>query len=126
MGTWTRVVRTTSVAHFGKSAAASSMRVLTRCMSAAAICDRPAKAAQTAVVASYVAAATSASRMATGESGTKVVHSAAASLALMEAAHDHVEAAHAQLLEVIAQIERSFSNNSRHPMTEELAIAESV
>ena len=44
----------------------------------------------------------------------------------MEAAHDHVEAAHAQLLVVTAQIERSFSDNGRQPTTEELAIAESV
>ena len=44
----------------------------------------------------------------------------------MEAAHDHVEAAHAQLLAVTAQIERSFSDNGRQPTAEELAIAESV
>ena len=44
----------------------------------------------------------------------------------MEAAHDHVEAAHAQLLAVTAQIERSFSDNGRQPRAEELAIAESV
>ena len=50
-----------------------------------------------------VAAATSASGIATG--GTTVVRFAAAALALMEAAHDHVEAAHAQLLVVTAQIE---------------------
>ena len=52
-----------------------------------------------------VAAATSASRIATGVCGTAVVHSAAAALALMEAAQDHVEAAHAQLVAVTAQIE---------------------
>ena len=44
----------------------------------------------------------------------------------MEAAHDHVEAAHAQLLAVTAQIERSFSDNGRQPTAKELAIAESV
>ena len=44
----------------------------------------------------------------------------------MEAAHDHVEAAHAQLLAVTAQIERSFSDNGRQPTTEELAITESI
>ena len=44
----------------------------------------------------------------------------------MEAAHDHVEAAHAQLLVVTAQIERSFSDNGWQPTAEELAIAESV
>ena len=44
----------------------------------------------------------------------------------MEAAHDHVEAAHAQLLAVTSQIERSFFDNGRQPMAEELAIAESV
>ena len=44
----------------------------------------------------------------------------------MEAAHDHVEAAHAQLLAVTAQIERSFSDNGRYPTAEELAITESV
>ena len=126
MGTWTRVVRATSVAHSGESAAAAAMHVLTRCMSTAAICDRVAKAAQTAAVASQVAAATSASGIATGESGTTAVRSAAAALALMEAAHDHVEAAHAQLVAVTAQIERSFSDNGRQPTAEELAIAESV
>src|SRR4051812_22607126 len=113
MGTWTRVVRATSVAHSFKSAAATAMRVLTRCMSTTAIYDRAAKAAQTAVVASQVAAPTSASGIATGESGTTVVRSAMTALALMEAAHDHVEAAHAQLLAVTVQIERSFSDNGR-------------
>ena len=44
----------------------------------------------------------------------------------MEAAHDHVEAAHAQLVVVTAQIERSFSDNGRQPTPEELAIPESV
>ena len=52
MGTWTRVVRTTSVAHSGESADVAAMRVLIWCMSAAAIYDRVAKAAQTAAVAS--------------------------------------------------------------------------
>ena len=33
MGTWTRVVRATLVAHSGESAATAAMRVLTRCMS---------------------------------------------------------------------------------------------
>ena len=61
MGTWTRVVRATSATHSGESTAAAAMRMLTRCMSAAAICDRAAKAAQTAIVASQVAAATSVS-----------------------------------------------------------------
>ena len=91
MGTWTHVVRATSVAHSGKSAAAAAMRMLTRCMSATAICDRAAKAPQTVVIPSQVEAATSASGIATGESGTAAVRSAAAALALMEAAHDHVE-----------------------------------
>ena len=91
---WTRVVRATSVAHSGDSAAAASLRVLTRCMSADAICNPVAKAAQTAVVASQVAAATSSSGIATGERGTVVVHSVGPDLALMEAALDHVEAAH--------------------------------
>ena len=126
MGTWTRVVRATSVAHSSESAAVAAIRVLTRCMSVAAIYDRAARAAQTAVVASQVAAATSASGIATGESGTAIAHSTAATLALMEAAHDHVEAAHAQLVAVTAQIERSFSDNGRQPTAEELAIAESV
>ena len=93
--------------------------MLTRCMSAAAICDRAAKAAQMAAVASQVAAPTSASGIVTGESGTTSVHSAAVPLALMEAAH-------AQLLAVTAQIESSFSVNGRQPTIEELAIAESV
>ena len=44
----------------------------------------------------------------------------------MEAAHDHVEAAHAQLLVVTAQIERSFYDNGRQPIAKELAITESV
>ena len=44
----------------------------------------------------------------------------------MEAAHDHVQAAHARLVAVTAQIERSFSDNGRQPTAEELAIAESV
>ena len=44
----------------------------------------------------------------------------------MEAAHDHVEATHAQIVVVTAQIERSFSDNGRQPTAEELAIAESV
>ena len=126
MGTWTRVVRATSVAHSGESAAVAAMRMLTRCMSAAAICDRAAKAAQTAAVASQVAAATSASGIATGESGTTAVRSAAAALALMEAAHDHVEAAHAQLVAVTAQIKRNFSDNGQQPTVEDLAIAERV
>ena len=115
-------MKATSVAHSGESAAAAAMRVLTRCMSAAAICDRAAKAAQTAAVASQVAAATSASGIATGESGTTVVRFAAVALALMEAAHDHVE----ELLAVTTQIERSFSDNGWQPMAEELAIAKSV
>ena len=44
----------------------------------------------------------------------------------MEAAHNHAEAAHAQLLAVTAQIKQSFSDNGRQPTAEELAIAESV
>ena len=77
-------------------------------------------------VASQVMVATSASEIETGERGTTAVRSAAAALALMEAAHDHVEATHAQLLAVTAQIEQSFSDNGRQPTSEELAIAESV
>ena len=126
MGTWTRIVRATSVAQSGESTATAAMRVLTRCMSTAAICDRATKASETAAVASQVAAATSASGIATGESGTAAVHSAAATLALIEAAHNHVEAVHAQLMAITAQIKRSFSNKGWQPTTEELAIAESV
>ena len=111
MATWTRVVRATSASHSGESAAAAAMRVLTRFMSAATICDRAAKAAQTVAVASQAAAA---------------IHSATAALALIEASQGHVEAAHAQLMEITAQIEISFSDNGRQPTTEELAIAESV
>src|SRR4051812_27302787 len=44
----------------------------------------------------------------------------------MEAAHDHVEATHTQLMVVTTQIEGSFSDNGRHPTAEELAIGESV
>lgn len=44
----------------------------------------------------------------------------------MEATHSNVEAAHAQLLAVIAQIACSFSDNGRQPTVEELAITESV
>ena len=126
MGTWTRVVRATSVAHSGESAAEAAMRVLTRCVSAAAICDWASKAAQTAAIASQVVAATSASRIAAGESGTIAVCSTSATLALMEAAHDHVEAPHSQLMAVTAQIEQSFSDNGRQPTAEEWSIAESV
>ena len=126
MGTWTHVVKATSAAHSGESAAAAARHVLTSFVSVAAICDRAAMAAQTADVASQVAAATSASGIATGESGTTAVRSAVAALALMEAAHDHVGAAHAQLLAVTTQVERSFSDNGRQPTSEELAIAESV
>ena len=52
MGTWTRVVRETLAAHFGESAAIAAGRVLTSFVRAIAICDRAAKAAQTAAVAS--------------------------------------------------------------------------
>ena len=95
-------------------------------MSAAAICDWAAKAAQTTAVTSQVAATTSASGIGTGESGTTAVHSTVTAFALMDAARDHVETAHAQLVAVTAQIERSFSDNGRQPTTEELAMAESV
>ena len=44
----------------------------------------------------------------------------------MEAAHDHVEAVHTQLVAVTAQIVRSFSDNGRQPTAEELAITERV
>ena len=87
MGTWTRVVRATSVAHSGESAAAASMRVLTRCMSAAANYDWAAKAAQTVVVASQVVATTSGSGITTGEISTAAIRSTATALAPMEAAH---------------------------------------
>ena len=119
MGTWTHVVRATSAAHSGESAAAAAMHVLTRCMSTAAICDRAAKAAQIAAVASQVATATSASGIATCKSGTTAVRFTAASLAL-------IEANHAQLLPVTTQIERSFSDNGRQPTAKELAIVERV
>ena len=49
-------MRETLAAHSSESAAATALRVLTRCMIAAAICDRAAKAAQTAAVASQVVA----------------------------------------------------------------------
>ena len=55
------------------------------------------KVAQTAAVASQAAATTSASGIATGESGTIGVYSAAVALSLMEATH-------AQLVAVTAQI----------------------
>ena len=126
MGTWTHVVRATSVAQSGESAAVAARRGLTSFVRAAAICVRAAKAAQTVDVASQAAAAASASGIATGENGIAVVRSAAAALALMEAAHYHVEAVHAQLVAVTAQIERSFFDNGRQPMAEELAIAKSV
>ena len=126
MGTWTHVVRATSAAHSGESAAAAARRVLTSFVRATAVCVRAAKAAQTAAVASQAAAAASASGIATGESGTTAVCSAATALALMEAAHYHVEAVHAQLVAVTAQIKRSFSDNGRQPTTEELAITERV
>ena len=44
----------------------------------------------------------------------------------MEPVQAQIASAHAQLLVVTAQIERSFSDNGRQPTTEELAIAESV
>ena len=44
----------------------------------------------------------------------------------MQAAHYHVEAVHAQLVVVTAQIEQSFSDNGRQPTAEELAITERV
>ena len=123
---WTRVVRETSVAHFGESATAGARRVLTSFVRATAVCVRAAKATQTAVVASQAAATASSSGIATGESGTTAVRFAAAALALMEATHYHVEAVHAQLVEVTAQIERSFPDNGRQPTAEELAIAKRV
>ena len=126
MGTWTRVVRATSAAHSGESAAAATRHVLASFMRATAIYVRAAKAAQTAPIASQVAAAASASGIATGESGTTAVRSAAAALALMEATHDHVEAWAAQLVAVTAQIERSFSDNGWQPTAVELAIAKRV
>ena len=126
MGTWTHVVRATSAAHSGESAAATARRVLTSFVRATAVCVRAAKAAQTAAVASQAAAAASAWGIATGESGAAAVRSAAAALALLKAAHYHVEAAYAQLVVVTAQLERSFSYNGRQPTAEELAIAESV
>ena len=113
METWTHVVRATSAAHSGENAAVAARRMLTSFMSVAAICNRAAKAAQTVVVASQVAAATSASGIATGESGTVAVLSAAAALALMEAARHHVEAVHAQPVALTAQIEGIFSDNGR-------------
>ena len=70
---WTRVVRATSTAHSGESAAAATRHVLASFVRATAICVWAAKAAQTAIVASQVAAATSASGIATGESGTSAV-----------------------------------------------------
>ena len=114
MGTWTRVVRATLVAHSGESAAAAAMRVLIRCMSPNGRCCFSGGGSNICL------------GIATGKSGTTAVRSAAAALALMEAAHDHVEAAHAQLMAVTAQIERSFSDNGRQPTAEELAIAERV
>ena len=88
--------------------------------------DRAAKAAQMVVVTSQAAAEAFASGIATSDSDTTIVRSTAAALALMEATHEHVEAAHVQLMAVTAQIERSFSDNGRQPMAEELAITESV
>ena len=126
MGTWTHVVRATSVAHSSENTAAATRRVLTSLVRATAVYVQVAEAAQMAVVASQAAAAASASGIATGDNGTSVVHSAAAALALLEAAHYHVEAVHAQLVAVTAQIERSFSDNGRQTTAEELAIAESV
>ena len=78
MGTWTRVVRATSVAHSGERATVAAMHVLTRCMSAAANYDRAARADQTSTIASQVAASTSASGIETGESGTTPIRSVVA------------------------------------------------
>ena len=44
----------------------------------------------------------------------------------MTATHEHVEAAHTQLMAFTTQIERSFFDNDWRPTTEELAIIESV
>ena len=85
-GTWTRVPRATSVAHSSESAAPAARHVLTSFVRETEIYYRGAKAAQTAVVASQASASTSASRIATGESGTVAVRSATAALALMEVA----------------------------------------
>ena len=68
------------MAHSGEIAAAVTIRVLIRCMSAAAICDRAAMTAQTVAIASHVAAATSGSGIATGESGTTAVRFVAAAV----------------------------------------------
>ena len=100
-----------SAAHSGESATAAARRMLTSFVRATTICDRAAKAAQTTDVASQAATTTSASGIATGESDTTTVRSAAAALALMEVAQEHVEAAHAQLVAVTIEIERSFSDN---------------
>ena len=75
--------------------AAAARRVLTSFVRATAICVREAKATQTADVASQVAAVASALGISTGESGTTAVRSAAAALALMEAALIHAKAVHA-------------------------------
>ena len=83
MGTWTRVVSATSVAHSGESAAAAARRVLTSFVRATAVYVQVTKVAQTAIVSSQAAAAASASGIATGESGTTVVRSTAMALALM-------------------------------------------
>ena len=78
-------MRASLVAHSIESAAAAARRVLTSFLIMAAICDRAAKAAQTAIVASQLAVATSASGIATGKSVTTAVCSAAAALAQLVA-----------------------------------------
>ena len=97
---WPRVVRAPSAAHSGESAVAAARRVLRSFMRVTVICVQAAKEAQTATVASQAAAATSSSGIATDERGTTAVRFVAAALALMEAAHDHVEVAQAKLLAV--------------------------
>ena len=67
-----------------------------------------------------------AEELAIAERVRAAVRSCAAYLATMEPARAQIAAAHAQLVAVTAQIERSFSDNGRQPTAEELAIAERV
>ena len=122
MSPWIRVVRATSAAHSGPSGAATAISALTTCMSVAAIDNQVVAAAATA----QMARTTSAIRIANGDSGTIAVRFMAVTLALIEATHAHVEAAHAQLMAVTTKNARSFSDNGRQPMSEELAVTKSV
>ena len=62
--------------------------------------------------------------IANGENGTSAVSFSAVVVALLEDAQSHLEAAHAHLMLVTAQITFAFSDTGRQPTSDELVIAE--